>query len=385
MNKGPLIGGIILLVGLLALGAFTLLKPGSAATPLAGGTSPPVTASRDLVTLVVQGGGEKKGLMSDPDILNRLEKQFALRIKFVTQGSVELVRSPADGVDVKWPASGSSADMASVKPLSKHDSVNSPIVIYARQPIAEALMQKIALGKETEAQAKAVVERDEGGTLMVDIERLLALVEEKRKWSTVGLPTLDPNTIKVFTTSPGESNSGLSAAGLFATVLNGNEPPSDSSSIAPLAPRVKSIFTRMGRLETSSQALFDLFLAQGFSYPLIVGYENQLIELAVSDPSMVTAIRREQIVVMYPRPTTWATHPILAYSENGKRFLEAMTTDPELLRLAWERHGFRIGLNRESTLPSAVKGLGFAPSISSTVQMPTRDALQELLTALQSR
>ena len=142
----------------------------------------------------------------------------------------------------------------------------------------------------------------------------------------------------------------------------------------------------MGRLEDSSGTLFKLYLSQGpGAYPMIVGYENQLIEFSQENPLMVDTVR-SQIAVLYPRPTTWASHPMIVLSEGGKRLLEALTTDPDLKRIAWEKHGFRVGLMSNSvSLPPSLKEIGFAPAIQSVQEMPTTAVMEQVLQAVSGR
>jgi len=73
-----------------------------------------------------------------------------------------------------------------------------------------------------------------------------------------------------------------------------------------------------------------------------VDYENQLIEYSVEHPELREVLLK-QINILYPRPTTWATHTMMALNPNGVRLLDALK-DPAIQKLAWERHGFRTGL-----------------------------------------
>ena len=74
-------------------------------------------------------------------------------------------------------------------------------------------------------------------------------------------------------------------------------------------PRVERLYRAMGRLEDSSGTLFKVYLSQGLgAHPMVVAYENQLIEFSQENPQLVDTVR-SQIAVLYPRPTTWRLTP----------------------------------------------------------------------------
>src|SRR5437763_1959118 len=72
-------------------------------------------------------------------------------------------------------------------------------------------------------------------------------------------------------------------AGLLANLLNGGEVV-DEASLKSVLPRLKQFFDKLGYLQESSSDLFTQFLQQGVgSYPLIVGYEAQLVEFGIEN------------------------------------------------------------------------------------------------------
>jgi hypothetical protein len=73
-----------------------------------------------------------------------------------------------------------------------------------------------------------------------------------------------------------------------------------------------------------------------------VGYENQLVEYSLAHQAQQDLLRR-QIVLLYPRPTVWSSHALIALTPNGGRLLDALRDD-DLQQLAWSHHGFRSGL-----------------------------------------
>jgi hypothetical protein len=58
--------------------------------------------------------------------------------------------------------------------------------------------------------------------------------------------------------------------------------------------------------------------------------------------------------VLYPDPTIYADHPILALNANAARFIDAMK-DQEIQTIAWKKYGFRssviLGLSNVGDFP----------------------------------
>ena len=219
----------------------------------------------------------------------------------------------------------------------------------------------------------------EGTALKWPLFYLSALVEARTFWADLGLPQLY-GAIKVMATDPAKSNSGNSFAGLLANLMNNGEVVtiSDTARLATLLPRVQTLFARMGFLEHSSGVLWDKFISQGAgAYPVIVGYENQLVEYSVAHPEALELLR-QKVRTLYPIPTVWSSHPFIALTANGVRLLEALQ-DPMLQRLAWERHGFRSGLRGTQNDLKALKVIGLPTSIEAVIAMPAAAVMTRVL------
>ena len=62
---------------------------------------------------------------------------------------------------------------------------------------------------------------------------------------------------------------------------------------------------------------FRLFIADNKTGTMIVDYEKSLIDFANSNPEGFKQVK-DDIVVLYPKPTIWNSHCYAAFSENGK-------------------------------------------------------------------
>ena len=175
----------------------------------------------------------------------------------------------------------------------------------------------------------------------MDMEKLAGCIEAGTAWSQIGLPELYGN-VTVATTDPTKSNSGIMFAGLLANTLCGGT--ADGESLEEILPRLQTIFRNLGYMESSSSDLFDQFLKTGIgAKPLVAGYENQLLEFAVENPDTWQQVR-DDIRIMYPSPTVWSSHVFIALDEQGAAGIDALM-DEEVQKMAWDRHGFRTGIN----------------------------------------
>src|SRR5262249_35710173 len=150
------------------------------------------------------------------------------------------------------------------------------------------------------------------------------------------------SAVLIQSTDPAKSNSGNMWAALLANTYNGGDVLTPDKADV-VVPKVKAFFERVGFMESSSGTLFDKYLKQGAgAYPIIVAYETQLLEFAAEHHELIEPVKKK-LRIVYPRPTVWASHPLISLDANGRRLIAALK-DPEMQRIAWERHGFRSGL-----------------------------------------
>jgi hypothetical protein len=133
------------------------------------------------------------------------------------------------------------------------------------------------------------------------LTKLIALIDQKKKWADLGLSQFY-SSILIHTTDPARSNSGNTWAALLASTYNGGEVLT-ADKAETILPKVKALFDRAGFMESSSGTLFDKFLKQGAgAYPIIVAYENQLLESSAEHPELVEPVRRKLRIQASPEP-----------------------------------------------------------------------------------
>ena len=322
------------------------------------------------VTLTGKVGGEKAGFVENPQTTAVLAK-YQITLNAKKAGSVDMARESTTGLDFIWPASQVNLEdfKASGSSVAQSEEVfHSPLVFYSWDIVTDGLI------------ANGIVEKAGETYYVTNLAKLIALIDAKKKWTDVGLPQFY-SSILIHTTDPARSNSGNTWAALLASTYNGGEVLT-ADKLDAIMPKVKALFDRAGFMESSSGTLFDKYLKQGAgAYPIIVAYENQLLEFASEHPELIEPVRKK-LRVLYPRPTVWASHPLIALNANGQRFIAALK-DPQLQRLAWERHGFRSGLMgavQVANLPVS----GVPPTIDAVIQMPNLAVWTKLTDTLNS-
>ncbi len=348
--KPKIIGALILAVAAAAAGLFMVFGKSTQITVLSGYL-----------------GGEKIGLFEDEEIRNYIKKKYHLEFDYSRAGSLDMVTADLTGRNYLFPSSQTALEYYNeIHGSGKTDEIvfNTPIVLYSHKIIADAL------------EKQGVVYMNDG-VYYADTAKLTELILAEKQWSDIGLSQLY-GEVFVDTTDPARSNSGNMFAALLANSINGGKTV-DESTIEDILPKLKRIFSITGYMETSSSDLFNQFLRMGVgAKPVIAGYESQLLEYAAEDPDDYAKVK-DDIVVIYPSPTVWSTHIYIALDDAGKIGTEALT-DPEIQRLAWEKHGFRTSGYSSGNSNSTVSGI--PDTLTAVMNMPSYDAMKRIIEEL---
>lgn len=354
------------LIGLLILGivaAVTVAVTTLAPDLLRRGPAP--------VGIAMVYGGEKTAFLENPRLRKLLDRE-GITLSLQRAGSIEMVTTlDVTGKDCIWPSSAVAADIARAvgkKPVAVETIFSSPIVFFAWDQAADAMIAKGLVG-----------ERD--GFLYGDTVAIVDRIMQGARWrEDFGLPLFGP--FRVLSTDPAISNSGNLWAGLLAIGMNGGQLP-DRARMAELAPQIRAYFAAMGHLETSSGPMFEGFLTQGLgARPLISGYENQLVEFVAENADAADLIRA-RIRVIYPEPTVFASHPMIAMTPACQRLIEVLR-GREAQQIAWEDHGFRSGLIGVSHDPATLTHARLPETITAVVPMPSAEVTMDMVEALRA-
>ena len=352
MRRKTILIGLAILAAVIAAGGIYLL--------LGGGQRP--------VELRGYVGGEKIGLLDDPEVQRVLERDYKLILDYAKAGSLDMVTADHEGRDFLFPSSQTALEYYQQlygAPDRSQIVFNTPIVLYTHRPILEAFL---GAGMVTE----------EDGVYYMDMEALVEAMEAGTTWAQLGLEELY-GQVAVNTTDPVRSNSGNMFAGLLANVLCGGV--ADEDSVENILPRLRDLFEKLGYMESSSSDLFDQFLKTGMgAKPMMAGYENQLLEFAVENPEDWAQLK-DDIVLIYPTPTVWSSHIYIALDDEGGRGIDALL-DEEVQRLAWENHGFRTEVSGTQSDAEHFQVPHLAAEITQVAAMPSYAAMEKIIAAL---
>jgi hypothetical protein len=301
-------------------------------------------------------GGSKANLLHDPAVVNILRSKYQLEVEYQTLGGLDQVCAIALPYDYLWP--GTEVSVEEYKDChggrAKYDSLLlSPIVMYS-------------WGKVTTPLANAgYIEKKPDGLYYVPMEQFVPLlIEGKTGW---------PGTIQAFgnvsvmTTDPTQSNSGQVFAALLAKLLQQQRAVAFEQTL----PDVKKYIDNLGFKPSKTADLFKLCLGKGMgACPIFVAYESLLPDFVNDNNIKCEELKALQAI--YPIPTLWATHPFIAQTANGEKLLAALR-DPEIQKIAVERHGFRSVLG--NTMPNTC--IQTAASISA-MPLPTKKEMDQL-------
>jgi hypothetical protein len=321
-------------------------------------------------------GGEKEGFLSNARVRDVLDRRFGLILDARRAGSVEMVRERAL-LDQKpqflWPSSSVLVEVARASGVKiSRDQVifNSPIVLYSWDRVADGLVKG------------GLAEPAGGPRYKVDLSKLLKAIIAGDTWAAIGVADLFGRA-RVVSTDPNKSNSGFMFAGLAASLLSGDVVMLET--LDRINGDVATVFRRMGFKPPSSGKLFDDYIGGGVgAQPLIVGYENQLVEWVLQDSERwkrVEANAPAKPVILYPQPTVFSAHPLISIDRQADDLIDALMSET-VLEMAWEDHGFRgplgtIGKARNPLLQSRL-----IDRIDAVLPMPDAPVMLALLDRL---
>lgn len=347
---------------------------------------PAATASASpspaAVSVTCIGGSEKAALMADPKVKGILHDKYGVDVTFVSMGSYDQVSLKDDelkarGSDCLWPSSVSAQYVfeanhkTSAYPGYRAETVlQSPEVIYAGPSATDALVKA------------GIVEDRNGEFVIVDMKKLiLDYMEKGASWSDLAAVGIS-GPVQISSTDPAKSNSGFTLYQLILTLLSTSDvqqAPDVQQAKASMA-RLRALYDSQGLQARSSDAGFEQWLLQGAEAhaPLYAGYESQIIQKAVAyaDNAAAKDLLGKQVRILYPEPTIYSDHPVLALDANAGLFLDAMK-DHDIQDIAWKTYGFRsgteLGLNNVKDFPD----LALAQQIKTT--SPPNAAVTQLM------
>lgn len=359
LPSGRFLIGLVLVLVVCVATAYVLTR-GKDDPPGGGGTA-------QAVTVTCLGGSEKTELMADEQVKKILREQYGLTVAYQPLGSYDLVQLSKDDLAARkagclWPSSASAQKVfeslhTGTFPEYRAETVlQSPEVIYAGPQGTDALVKAGIVAKRADRY------------FIVDMKKLLLEhVLKRTTWQALGAADLR-GPIAVSSTDAAKSNSGFTLAQLQLNIIATDDVFSAPSlaQARRVLPTVRAVYDAQGLQAAGSEAGFRQWLTQGaeFHAPLYAGYENQLIQQVVQLGPDADKLLKD-VRVLYPDPTIYSDHPILALDAGAARFLEAMK-DPAIQQLAWQKYGLRSGLHVGLTKVSDFPKLPLADQFRTT-------------------
>jgi hypothetical protein len=323
--------------------------------------------------IVVEGyGGGKGPFLDNPALIKLLRDKYGLTIDFTRVPSIDLYEQCTEGLDFCWPSSQTIAELLESKPgltvLQSEVIFNSPIVMYSWVTIVDALVKE------------GIVQQTGDTYYLVDFARLLQMDINDVPWKTIGVPLEGP--VRIRTSDPTASNSGNSFVGLMANTLNDGRVV-DENSVDQIMPQLVSWANQRGLMPDTTTEMWEQFFTLGMgASPIIAAYESNLIEYCLQNASEESQkFIRDNLRTLYPSPTVWSSHPMLALTEEGQRLIEALR-DPEVQRLGWEQHGFRTAVPGVANNRGVCNLPGVPATINSVIPMPNPAVMIEIIDGL---
>ena len=359
---GPLLG--VLLLGGIGAGIWYSFSDKSAATQTAA-------RAANQITVRVVSGSEKIPLLKDERLVKVMSK-YNITLDVQKAGSREIASLPdLKTFDVAFPAGQPAAEKIRLTAGAKKTATAfaTPMVVASWKPIAETLV------------SNGIVKQEAGAYWILDMAKLLDLMATGKRWRDLPNNTAFSvgKSVLVSTTNVSTSNSAAQFLALSSYLFNGAEVVATAEQADAAARKVAPLFARQGFLESSSSGPFEDYLAIGMGKtPLVWIYEAQFLEQALQRGM------KPEMVLLYPRPTIFTKHVMVALSDKGVRFVEAMA-DPAVLAIAAE-YGYRSensgGLE---TIRSSAKAKGLAlPDLVDLVDAPAYDMLERMIVAIEA-
>lgn len=357
----------------------------------------------NLKTVYVATGGGKEDFLADEEVLKILKKKYKLNVIFdtwsngktitkpliresVNLGNDSIIKRIQNNEDISINTSGVSKydalftsdqrfydyyKLAPNKDNNEADrytviagslTLNTPIVIYSWKEVVNAFINE------------GIVTLEDNVYYITNMNKLIDYILNNKKWSDIGLNKLYGN-INIASTDPVSSSPGATYYGLLLSILSGGQ--IEDATLEDNLTRLKQFYQKSGYMNNTPADLFERYLKTGMGgEPIIVDYEKSIIDFANSNPTGFNQVKND-IVILYPKPTIWNSHCFMAFTENGKKLYEAFM-DKEIEQIAWEKYGFRTGITG-GTYDVSKLGIGIPQNITSTVTSLKMDYYNKLI------
>jgi hypothetical protein len=340
----------------------------------------------EMSVVTIRGliGSEKEAFFKDPRVIEAL-RSANLEVQVEKAGSRQIADKLQQG-DYDF-ASPSGVPAAEKIRREQPDSTSYEIFFT---PMALASWSQI--GEILEANGVA---ENQGDFYTFDMARFLDLVQNDTRWED--LNNNDAYNVSklvlISSTDVRTSNSAAMYLALASFVANENNVIQDSADIKRVMPLMETIFLEQGYQEGSSAVPFNDYLTMGIGKaPMVMIYESQFLYQAATEGGV-----SPDMLLMYPEPTIYTKHFIIALNEDADRLGKLLRNDPEiqndpdlqsaaaqLQQLAVE-HGFRTSDAASFREFTTQKNIAVNDNLVNVIDPPTFEVLEEMIQRIEQQ
>lgn len=189
-------------------------------------------------------------------------------------------------------------------------------------------------------------------------------------------------SVLISTTDVRKSNSAAMYLAIARHAFNGDAVVENEAQAAAVVPRVAPLFLKQGFQDSSSAGPFEDYKLIGMGKtPLVMIYEAQFFEALLRDEPLAN---RDQMVLLYPRPTVFAKQVFIPISADGERLGTLLETDAELQKLAAE-YGWRTKAPAAQAEAWKTKGVAAPADLVDIINPPRFEIVEALIQGIEQQ
>lgn len=313
-------------------------------------------------------GSEKTAFFADPRVQQALAKN-GLAVQVDKAGSREIASLPKlKDYDFAFPA-GEPAAVKIENALGRNKfsvPFYTVMAVASWKPIAEIL------------QANGLVTQEGPFYYIIDMRGFLQLAADGKRWKDLkgSTPYAISRSVLISSTDVRKSNSAAMYLSIASYVFNNDAVVENEAQVQAVLPRLIPLFLKQGFQDASSAGPFEDYKLIGMGKsPLVMVYEAQFFEELIKNEALAN---REQMVLLYPRPTVFAKQVFIPISAAGERLGALLESDPELQRLAAE-YGWRTKLPQAQAEVWKAKGVNAPQDLIDIINPPRFDMVEAMI------
>ena len=319
-------------------------------------------------------GSEKSAFFADPRVVAALDKQgFGVQVD--KAGSREIANLPGlKEYDFAFPA-GEPAAVKIQTTLGKTKSVTpfySVMTVASFKPIAKIL------------EANGLVKQEQGFFYILDMRAFLQLSVDGKRWKDLKDSGAYPisRSVLLSSTDVRKSNSAAMYLAIASYAFNGESVVENEQQVQAVLPKVAPLFLKQGFQDASSAGPFEDYKLIGMGKtPMVMIYEAQFFEELIKNEALAN---KDQMVLLYPRPTVFAKQVFIPISADGERLGTLLETDPELQKLAAE-YGWRTKLPAAQAEVWKARGVTAPQDLVDIINPPRYEMVEALIQGIEQQ